>query len=59
MEMGKWGGFLHWAESSAELTLPLPRLAPDSRYSSSLMPGGFSSLFFNQLSLSCQKLEVE
>lgn len=56
---GEVGRLLRWAERSTVLTLPLPRLAPGSRYDSAVMPGSFFSLFFNQLSLSCQKLEVE
>lgn len=56
---GEMGRPLCWAESSMALTLPLPWLAPGSRYGSSVTPGGFSSLFFNQLSLSCQKLKLE
>lgn len=55
---GKWGGSFT-GQSSPALTLPLPRLAPGWRYGSSARPGGFPSLFFNQLSLSCQKLEAE
>lgn len=56
---GEVGRLLRGAASSAALTLPLPRLASGWRYGSSITPGSFSSLFFNQLSLSCQKLEVE
>lgn len=55
--MGKQGTLLLGREFCG-VTFPLPRLAPGWSCGSSVLPR-FSSVLFNQLSVSCQKLEVE